>query len=436
MFHCQQLDQLPDLLALHRFKTDAYPYLLASNTSGEVNSRFSILMAYPAPPVVQDAGDEDCLQQIDTRFDQPAEDSELPFIGGWFVFLSYEYASVIESGVDYFSEQSELPMAFISRVPAAVILDHQLQQGYVVADRQHGELIERIQQDLAATPELAQANIPPARVYEEDPAIYRDYLRRTHQYIVDGDIFQANLSRQWRVEFDQPCDPVDLYQSLREANPSPFAALIKFGDYYVLSSSPERLISVTDGVVETRPIAGTHPRGQDQTEDRLLSQKLLQHPKERAEHVMLIDLERNDLGRICQPGSIQVQDNMVLETYSHVHHIVSSISGRLRPGLSAADVVHAVFPGGTITGCPKVRCMQIISELEQAPRGAYTGSLGYISDHGRLDLNILIRTMSFHANQLTFRAGAGIVSDSQTERELNETRHKAKGMLNALQPDQ
>ncbi len=435
MFHSQQLAQLPDLLALHRFKPDNYPYLLASNTSGEVNSRYSILMAYPESPVVQNAGDEDCLGQIETPLDRQSENTDLPFIGGWFVFLSYEYASVIESAVDYFSEKSQLPLAFISRVPAAVIIDHQQQRGFIVADRQNAELISRIQQDIDAAPGLPATSIPPALITEEDPDIYRDYLQRTHQYIVDGDIFQANLSRLWQVEFDQPCDPIALYQSLRQANPSPFAALIKFNQHYLLSSSPERLISVTDGVVETRPIAGTHPRGQDETEDRELSRKLLQHPKERAEHVMLIDLERNDLGRICEPGSIQVEDNMVLETYSHVHHIVSSISGRLRSGLSATEVVHAVFPGGTITGCPKVRCMQIISELEQAPREAYTGSLGYISDHGRLDLNILIRSMSYHANKLTFRAGAGIVSDSQTERELNETRHKARGMLNAIQPD-
>ncbi len=436
MFHSQQLAQLPDLLALHRFKPDSYPYLLASNTSGEVNSRYSILMAYPQSPQVQYAGDADCLQQIDTRLDQQSSSTELPFIGGWFVFLSYEYASVIESAVEYFTDQSELPLAFISRIPAAVIIDHRDQCGIVVTDQQHAELIDQIQQDIASAPQLPEFWIPSASVIEEDPDIYRDYLDRTHQYIVDGDIFQANLSRLWQVAFDQPCDPVALYQSLRQANPSPFAALIKFNDHYLLSSSPERLISVTDGVVETRPIAGTHPRGENPAEDRLLAQKLLQHPKERAEHVMLIDLERNDLGRICEPGTIHVNDNMVLETYSHVHHIVSSISGRLRAGLSAADVVHAVFPGGTITGCPKVRCMQIISELEQAPRGAYTGSLGYISDHGRLDLNILIRSISYRANQLTFRAGAGIVSDSQTERELHETRHKARGMLNAIQADQ
>lgn len=151
---------------------------------------------------------------------------------------------------------------------------------------------------------------------------------------------------------------------------------------------------------------------------------------------MLIDLERNDLGRICQPGSIHVGDNMTLETYSHVHHIVSSIGGRLQATTTLKQLLHAVFPGGTITGCPKVRCMEIISELEQAPRGAYTGSVGYVSDNGRVDFNILIRSMLLHANQVEFRAGAGIVHDSLVERELNETRHKARGMLNALQPDQ
>ncbi len=409
---------------------------MASNTAGEDNSRFSILMAYPQQTLVQQAGDDDCLLQIDTRLDEQSEQTEIPFVGGWFVFLSYEYASLVEPGVAFFGRQSELPLAFITRIPAAIILDHVRQRCLIVADRDHPQLVRQIRQDIASTPAFEAQSIPAGRIIEEDPDRYRGYLKRTHQYIVEGDIFQANLSRLWQVEFDQACDPVDLYHSLSQANPSPFAALIRYADHYILSSSPERLISVSGGVVETRPIAGTHPRGRDQTEDIELSQKLLQHPKERAEHVMLIDLERNDLGRICQPGSIRVEDNMVLETYRHVHHIVSSISGRLQPGLSVADIIHAVFPGGTITGCPKVRCMQIISELEQAPRGAYTGSVGYISDHGRLDLNILIRTMSYHANKLTFRAGAGIVNDSLTEKELNETRHKAQGMLNAIHPDQ
>jgi anthranilate synthase component 1 len=203
----------------------------------------------------------------------------------------------------------------------------------------------------------------------------------------------------------------------------------------IFSALLQRLIEVDGGVIETRPIAGTHPRGATGAEDQALSERLLAHPKERAEHVMLIDLERNDLGRICEPGSIHVGDMMTLETYRHVHHIVSSVRGRLRPDVSARQALHAVFPGGTITGCPKVRCMEIISELEQAPRGAYTGSLGYVSLNGRMDFNILIRSMMLDGRRLSFRAGAGIVHDSDSERELQETRHKARGMLHAVATD-
>jgi anthranilate synthase component 1 len=184
--------------------------------------------------------------------------------------------------------------------------------------------------------------------------------------------------------------------------------------------------------VHTRPIAGTYPRSPDADQDRALSQDLLRHPKERAEHVMLIDLERNDLGRVCRTGSVQVSEFMTLESYRHVHHIVSEVSGELRDGITPAQVIRAVFPGGTITGCPKVRCMQIIAELEQAPRTAYTGSMGYINRDGSLDLNILIRTIVRNGTGISLRAGAGIVADSIPERELAETRAKARGLLAAL----
>jgi anthranilate synthase component 1 len=271
---------------------------------------------------------------------------------------------------------------------------------------------------------------------EEDPQHYRDRLRRIHRYIVEGDIFQANLSRLWQGRFRDEPDPVSLYARLRESNPAPFAALVRFdANHHLLSSSPERLIEVRDGIIETRPIAGTHPRGKTEPEDRALAERLLAHPKERAEHVMLIDLERNDLGRICEPGSIHLEDRMTLETYRHVHHIVSSVRGRLRPEIGPRQALHAVFPGGTITGCPKVRCMQIIRELETEPRGGYTGSLGYISDHGRMDFNILIRSMTLRGRELSLRAGAGIVHDSDPQRELQETRHKARGMLHAVATD-
>ncbi|MBT3204338.1 MAG: aminodeoxychorismate synthase component I [Gammaproteobacteria bacterium] len=435
VFHRLEIPYLPDLLALHQFKPDDYPYLLASNTSGEVNTRYSILMAYPEQTLTQYSDDDDCLDTIKTPLTDNQNDHDLPFIGGWFVFLSYEYAATIEPSVTFYPEKTGLPTAFISKIPAAVIIDHEKNICTLVANRKNKNLINLIQQDIKQSTEVDTYSSNSFETQEEDPDIYRHHLNKIHQYIVDGDIFQANLSREWVAKAQSTLNPTCLYQKLRTTNPAPFAALVKFEDKYILSSSPERLVSVSNRIAETRPIAGTYPRGKDQQEDKAFSKKLLNHPKERAEHVMLIDLERNDLGRICEPGSIKVKDRMVVETYSYVHHIVSSICGKLRKNLSVKDVLHAVFPGGTITGCPKVRCMEIISELEQTARGAYTGSVGYISDDGEMDFNILIRTMTVTGNTVRFRAGAGIVSDSVTEKELTETRHKARGLINALQAD-
>ena len=199
-----------------------------------------------------------------------------------------------------------------------------------------------------------------------------------------------------------------------------------------MSSSPERLVNIKSDVVQSRPIAGTHPRGKDRCSDLELSREMLAHPKERAEHIMLIDLERNDLGRVCETGTVEVDELMVVETYEHVHHIVSNVRGRLRKEVTPVDVIRAVFPGGTITGCPKVRCMEIIAELEQKGRSFYTGSFGYLGLDGSMDLNILIRSMLLHDRTISFRTGAGIVADSMPEKELAETEHKARGLLRAL----
>jgi anthranilate synthase component 1 len=204
-------------------------------------------------------------------------------------------------------------------------------------------------------------------------------------------------------------------------------------DVAVISSSPERLVSRRGDQVQTRPIAGTRPRLAAGEADEPSRESLLQNPKERAEHVMLIDLERNDLGRVCAAGSVRVDEFMALESYAHVHHIVSNVSGTLRAEVSPGELIKAVFPGGTITGCPKVRCMEIIAELEDRPRGFYTGAMGYLGRDGSLDLNILIRSIVTRADKLSFAAGSGIVADSDPVRELEEARAKAKGMLLALQ---
>jgi anthranilate synthase component 1 len=224
-----------------------------------------------------------------------------------------------------------------------------------------------------------------------------------------------------------------LYRQLRKTNPGPYNGLATWGDSAVVSSSPERLVTVCGDKVQTRPIAGTRPRAPGGDADRAVSDELLAHPKERAEHIMLIDLERNDLGRIAIPGSVKVSELMTLESYATVHHIVSNVEAVMRADITPGQLIRAVFPGGTITGCPKVRCMEIIAELEGTGRGAYTGSMGYLNHDGSMDLNILIRTMVRSGEQLSFRAGAGIVSDSVAEKELDETRAKARGMLSALE---
>ncbi len=267
------------------------------------------------------------------------------------------------------------------------------------------------------------------------PEEYKTSVRRAKAYIAQGEIFQANLSHR----FTAPApiqSPFRIYQGLGIVNPSPFSSYLEIGDFKIASSSPERLVRVknqTDGaLVETRPIAGTKPRGKNPSEDKDLVESLYGSEKERAEHLMLVDLERNDLGKISEYGSVRVDAFMALERYSHVSHLVSNIRGKLRPGLSPLQVLQAVFPGGTITGTPKIRCMEIIAELEKRARGIYTGSIGYIGFDGEMDLNIAIRTCVQHQGQLSFQVGAGIVADSDPALEYQETLHKAAAFIEVI----
>ena len=267
--------------------------------------------------------------------------------------------------------------------------------------------------------------------YEMSKGQYMDIVKRAKEYIAAGDIFQANLSQRISADIEG-IDPWDIYEVLREVNPSPFAAYADFGDYQIVSSSPERLIAVRGQIIETRPIAGTRPRGKDLSEDSAMRSELLLNEKERAEHIMLIDLERNDIGRVSRYGSVIVDELMITEDYSHVIHIVSNVSGIIEDGMTCLDVVGASFPGGTITGVPKVRCMEIIDELEPVRRGPYTGSMGYIGFSGNMDLNIIIRTFLVKEGRAYIQAGAGIVADSDPEREYYETLKKAEALVKSL----
>ena len=359
----------------------------------------------------------------------------LPFRGGWVVYLSYEMAAEVEPGLILPLPSSGPPRAVALRVPAAILYDHQRDTCVALAENRFAECLDAIAGRVAQLPVGATA-VPVsgpvadvARLQDEPAAEFEQAVAAAKQYIRDGAIYQANLSRRWRLPAAAAASGAALYASLRRTNPAPFAAWAQLPGLQLLSSSPERLVQVQGARIETRPIAGTRPRG-DHAARELAA--LLANPKERAEHVMLIDLERNDLGRVCQAGTVTVDEFMVTETYTHVHHIVSSVRGLLRADATPVTVLRALFPGGTITGCPKYRCMQIIAELEGAPRGAYTGSLGYINHDGSMDFNILIRTLTLTDTWLEFRAGAGIVADSDWQLELAETQAKALGLQRAL----
>ncbi|HJR13846.1 MAG TPA: aminodeoxychorismate synthase component I [Rhodanobacteraceae bacterium] len=441
-----------DLLPLAAAYPERYPALLESAAPGP-SARWDLLFAFPedrlnlaGDGVVRDKSGHDrgarFLDALDStwssRDKDESVDAELPFTGGWLLYLGYELAAEVEPSLALpASEHSRIPVALALRCPAAILVDRIDGCTWLVVESGRRRLLDAMRRDLDALPAsaLVEAGLPLLReLHEDDPRRFLDGVARIHEYLRAGDTFQVNLSCAWRGRFDVAPPAAVLYAALRKANPAPFAGLLQQPGWSIASSSPERLLQVRDGCAQTRPIAGTRPRvaGDD---DAARTAELLGHAKERAEHVMLVDLERNDLGRVCVPGSVCVDEMMTVESYAHVHHIVSNVRGRLRPDVTPGQAIAAMFPGGTITGCPKVRCMEIIAELEGVARGAYTGSLGYLSRNGQLDLNILIRTMVLEGERLTFRAGAGIVVNSNAERELAETRAKARGLLRALGRD-
>ncbi len=437
---CQTLRTFPDLADLHALDPARYPHLLESVVHDTPQARYDILFAFPGETLDAHAGPATFLTALDAAWRAHSsaratpERGLPPFTGGWFVYLSYELGAEIEPMLGAPRRDPVLPVARATRFPAAIIRDHRTHTTLLVCEAdQQQTLLPLLRADVERVRAQPDQPLRVLSVQEDDPEAFLAGVGRVLEYIRAGDVFQVNLARAWRARLSAPAAAVDLYRRLRLCNPAPFAALMTLPDgRAVISSSPERLVQVREGMIRTRPIAGTYPRSDDASQDRRLARELLAHPKERAEHVMLIDLERNDLGRVCRTGTVRVPEFMVLESYRHVHHIVSEVSGVLRADVTPAQVIRAVFPGGTITGCPKVRCMQIIHELEPAPRGAYTGALGYLNHDGSMDLNILIRTLVLDGDEICLYAGAGIVADSIPERELDETRAKAKGLLTAL----
>ncbi len=445
----RELPDVPDaagrLLALHDRDPGFYPAFLDSAATAGSLGRFSLLLAAPGARlelarsgelVGPGAGRHFCARLNEWWRGErgAAPPAPWPFAGGWFLYLGYELAGEVEPTLRL--PPSPLPVvAAAVRIAAAIVHDHVTGQTVVTGEPGSDRAVERLAGDFAraATADGPRVRLEGSMVEEDEPAEYLEACRRALAHIAAGDVYQANLARSWRVRMPDGANAAGLYGRLRTANPGAFAGIAQLPGFRVLSSSPERLVRVQGRRIDTRPIAGTRPRRQEGDERAIA--ELTGSAKEQAEHLMLIDLERNDLGRLCEPGTVQVDEFMVVETYAHVHHIVSNVCGRLRADVEPGDVIRALLPGGTFTGCPKVRCMQLIGELEGKGRGAYTGAMGYLALDGSLDLNILIRTMTIEGGRIELRAGAGIVADSIPERELDETRAKARGLLRALGSD-
>lgn len=379
-----------------------------------------------------------------TRVTRDPSDGLPPFIGGGIGYLAYELGRSIEdlpgSAVDDLG-LPELAFAFFDKI---VALEHSTgRKRLVVCSRKDFDgsgAIERAMSRIApgAGLEACGGTVPPQASADGglrfecgfSPDEYIRAVKKVQEYILAGDIYQANLSQRFDAPLLEPA--WSLYRRLRRLNAAPFSAYLNFGDFAVASSSPERFLKVRGGTVQTRPIKGTSRRYADATEDERSRQGLLESEKDRAELSMIVDLERNDLGRVCRYGSVRVDEHAVLESYATVHHLVSTVSGELHEDRDLIDLLRATFPGGSITGAPKIRSMEIIDELEPTARSVYTGAIGYLGADGEHDLNVAIRTMIIRGGRVYFQVGGGIVADSVPEAEFQETLDKGKAMFDAV----
>lgn len=441
-----------------------YSYLFESVQGGEKWGRYSII-GLPCKTVIKISGNTLRLYENGRLLEEKAvddplawvseyqtgyrvfEDERLPrFTGGLVGYFGYETIAYIEkrlAGRDK-PDPLQTPDILLMVSEEVVVFDNLSGKLYIIVHvdpaqpgaREAGEnRLAQIASDLRnKLPDTAEHK---KQMVDEADFVsgfteegYKAAVEKARQYIIDGDIMQVVLSQRLTIPYK--ASPLDLYRALRSLNPSPYMYYLNLGDHHVVGSSPEILVRLEGDEVTVRPIAGTRPRGADEAEDRALEQELLADPKELAEHLMLIDLGRNDAGRVSQTGSVKLTEKMLVERYSHVMHIVSNVTGRLKDGLNAMDVLRATFPAGTVSGAPKIRAMEIIDELEPVKRGIYSGAVGYLSWNGNMDTAIAIRTAVIKDQHLSIQAGAGIVYDSVPESEWAETMNKARAVFRAV----
>jgi anthranilate synthase component I len=458
--------ETPVSVYLKLAEAGSYSFLLESVEGGEQVGRYSFLGVNPKGVLIFKDNEvtriykgekstrtlergEDPLHVVKEEFDRvaPVHIEGLPrLVGGSVGFLTYDVVRYFERLPETATKELDVPEAAFLLPDTLVIFDHAKHQLIVMAnahntgdrDEAYDDAVERIDQIIAALAKPLPLQPETREPLNEEPqsnltqAEFEENVRRAKEYIAAGDAFQIVLSQRFTRRTS--ASPLSVYRALRALNPSPYMFFLNFGeDFTLMGASPEMLVRLEDGIATTRPIAGTRKRGANEEEDRALAEELMNDPKERAEHVMLIDLGRNDLGRVCEYGTVKVTDMMIVEKYSHVMHIVSQVHGKMRSHMNAFDLLRATFPAGTLSGAPKVRAMEIIEELEGTRRGPYGGAVGYFSFDGSMDMCITIRSLLMQGDRIYMQAGAGLVADSDPTTEYEESINKAKAVLAAVQ---
>jgi para-aminobenzoate synthetase component 1 len=414
-----------------------------------MNSRGSNISVVPDNGQEKEHGNPfDVLGRLLNKYRLDTSSSPIPLCGGAIGYFSYDLCHFIESLPATAVDDLMLPESYFCFYDTMVAFDNLEGKTFIVSTgfpelnegrrlKRAGLRLEEMKSRLSSSsPKIMEVNSANSKTTEAilksnfTKGDYIDAVNRVREYIAAGDVFQVNLSQRFETELN--VTPYELYRRLRQINPAPFAGYLNFDGVTIVSASPERFLRLQGDRVETRPIKGTRPRGKNSVEDALLAQELLNSPKDRAENVMIVDLERNDLGRVCRYGSVKVTELAVLETFPTVFHLTSTVTGKLQPDKNRIDLLKATFPGGSITGAPKVRAMEIIDELEPTRRSVYTGAIGYLDFGGNLDLNIVIRTFIVKGNKAYFQVGGGIIYDSNAEEEYQETLDKARALVQAL----
>lgn len=436
----------------HAFKEEPYSFLLDSSMQNEKLGRYTFMGGSPFAVFKSKDRNITILENHITRnlLGNPFEELRqlldkyktedrhtIPFLGGAVGYFAYDMGHHIEKLPRKAIDDVEIPDACFGFYDSIIAVDHQSNSTYIIANGMNEtpeiaiEDIKRkldniTEQMLAPSKGIACGEIQSNFTKEE----YLKAVQRVKAYIRSGDIYQANLTQRFKCRTEEA--PFSIYSRLRKINPAPFASYMNFGEGHILSSSPERFLKIQDNLIETRPIKGTRPRGRTAEEDKVNREELLSSEKDKSELLMIVDLERNDIGKVSKTGTVQVPELFHLEEYATVYHLVSKVTGEMQENIGTVDVIKAAFPGGSITGAPKIRSMEVIDELEPTQRNIYTGSIGYLGFNGCTDLNIAIRTIVMKEGTAYFQAGGGIVWDSDPQLEYEETLHKARALFRTL----